>query len=263
MWARQKTCGFTIVELLIVIVVIAILAAITIVAYTRVEDKAKTSKASYSLAQAAKKVRLWQAENLAQPPATLADAGVSDTADLTYQYSADTSVTPATFCITATTAGMSYFLLSTSSSAQSGICPGHNLMVWNESQATMPIPSATYDTTTYRSATASMRLGPGATGRALQGNPYAGATGETYKVTMWVLTDATWNGTAGNSKIRFGNGPDNALLAACGYAGAKATWTQVTCSYTLPSTVTSVNISVGNDGTAGNIWIDDLSVSRS
>jgi prepilin-type N-terminal cleavage/methylation domain-containing protein len=261
MWAKQTTRGFTIVELLIVIVVIAMLAVIVLVAYNGVEDKAKSSKAAYSLTQAAKKVRLWQAENLSQAPATLADAGINDTADLSYQYSADTTVSPATFCITATTANMSYYLTSTSSSAQSGICPGHNLIVWNESQATMPVPSATYDTTTYRSATASMRLGPGATGRAIIGNPYTGTAGDVYKVTMWVQTDATWNGTAGNSKIRFGNSQDGALLTACGYAGAKATWTQVTCTYTL-STVTSVSITVGNDGTTGNIWIDDLSVSR-
>lgn len=43
MWARKQT-GFTIVELLIVIVVIAILAAISVVAYTGISDKAKTSK---------------------------------------------------------------------------------------------------------------------------------------------------------------------------------------------------------------------------
>jgi prepilin-type N-terminal cleavage/methylation domain-containing protein len=42
MWAKQK--AFTIVELLIVIVVIGILAAITTVAYTNVKERAATSK---------------------------------------------------------------------------------------------------------------------------------------------------------------------------------------------------------------------------
>ena len=47
-WAKQK--GFTIVELLIVIVVIAILAAITIVAYNGIQTRARNSKISSDIA---------------------------------------------------------------------------------------------------------------------------------------------------------------------------------------------------------------------
>jgi prepilin-type N-terminal cleavage/methylation domain-containing protein len=42
-WAKKQT-GFTIVELLIVIVVIGILAAITIVAYNGIQDRARTAQ---------------------------------------------------------------------------------------------------------------------------------------------------------------------------------------------------------------------------
>ena len=45
MTKQTKTRGFTIVELLIVIVVIAILAAITIVAYNGIQNRAKASAA--------------------------------------------------------------------------------------------------------------------------------------------------------------------------------------------------------------------------
>ncbi|PIZ60082.1 hypothetical protein COY18_01845, partial [Candidatus Saccharibacteria bacterium CG_4_10_14_0_2_um_filter_41_11] len=41
---RKKERGFTIVELLVVIVVIGILAAITIVSYTGITAKANTTK---------------------------------------------------------------------------------------------------------------------------------------------------------------------------------------------------------------------------
>ena len=50
----HKRYGFTIVELLIVIVIIAILAVITIVAWNGVQDRAKASKAKADVAQLAK-----------------------------------------------------------------------------------------------------------------------------------------------------------------------------------------------------------------
>lgn len=46
----KKNQGFTIVELLIVIVVIAVLAAISVVAYTGIQERAKRSQANSDLA---------------------------------------------------------------------------------------------------------------------------------------------------------------------------------------------------------------------
>lgn len=51
--------GFTIVELLIVIVVIAILAAITIVAYNGIQNRAKTTSAESAASNAAKKAEAY------------------------------------------------------------------------------------------------------------------------------------------------------------------------------------------------------------
>lgn len=53
--------GFTIVELLIVIVVIAILAAISIVAYTGIQNRARNSAALELANQVATKVRAYNA----------------------------------------------------------------------------------------------------------------------------------------------------------------------------------------------------------
>ncbi len=61
MWAQQK--GFTIVELLIVIVVIAILAAITIVAYTGVQNRANDTTVQSDLANFAKKMELLKVDD--------------------------------------------------------------------------------------------------------------------------------------------------------------------------------------------------------
>lgn len=61
LWAKQK--GFTIVELLIVIVVIAILAAITIVAYNGIQQRARDTQRKNDLAQIAKALQLYKVDN--------------------------------------------------------------------------------------------------------------------------------------------------------------------------------------------------------
>lgn len=57
MWTSKQT-GFTIVELLIVIVVIGILAAITIVAYSGIQNRANDSVVASDLSTARKKLEL-------------------------------------------------------------------------------------------------------------------------------------------------------------------------------------------------------------
>ena len=57
---NMKSRGFTIVELLIVIVVIAILAAISIVAYNGIQDRANDSKIRSAIGQIQKAYKaLW------------------------------------------------------------------------------------------------------------------------------------------------------------------------------------------------------------
>ncbi len=66
----KRSRGFTIVELLIVIVVIAILAAITIVAYNGIQDRARSAALRSDLTQVDKQLKLFQADK-GKYPATV------------------------------------------------------------------------------------------------------------------------------------------------------------------------------------------------
>lgn len=97
--------GFTIIELLIVIVVIAILAAITIVAYNGITSKAQVAAVQSDAEQAAKKVAAYVVTNAGQYPTTLADAGLNNSSGVTYQYTPNQ--TGGDYCITATVGSVS------------------------------------------------------------------------------------------------------------------------------------------------------------
>lgn len=84
----KKDRGFTIVELLIVIVVIAILAAIVIVAYNGVQNRAKTSAAQSTAQTVQQKLEAYNAENGSYPT-----AWSSMTSDSTKSYYPGTNVT--------------------------------------------------------------------------------------------------------------------------------------------------------------------------
>src|SRR5690606_31588426 len=66
---KNKNVGFTIVELLIVIIVIAILAAITIVAYTGIQNQAKQSANLAAIDSWEKGLRLYSASKGEVPAA--------------------------------------------------------------------------------------------------------------------------------------------------------------------------------------------------
>tara|TARA_B100000678_G_C18125565_1_gene468548 strand:+ start:122 stop:913 length:792 start_codon:yes stop_codon:yes gene_type:complete len=105
-WAVTQK-GFTIVELLIVIVVIAILAAITIVAYTGVQERARASAAQTAVAQAAKKLDIYFVDNQSYPADTVAfQAVVGGSGDTTYAYRA--VLGGKGYCVSGTNGGVEY-----------------------------------------------------------------------------------------------------------------------------------------------------------
>jgi len=119
---RTSVYGFTIVELLIVVVVIAILAAIVIVSYNGITNRARISSAQSAVQQALEKIQIYASTNSDTYPPDLATAGVSDSNGTTFAYSVDNNATPKAFCVSATVSGVQYYISQAVSTPTSGTC---------------------------------------------------------------------------------------------------------------------------------------------
>ena len=102
MTIQTKSRGFTIVELLIVIVIIAILAAITIVAYNGITARANTTSAKSAATNALKKAEAYNADDnggsgsYPANPDTLTDAASTATYQLAGVTFSDAASAPTT-----------------------------------------------------------------------------------------------------------------------------------------------------------------------
>jgi len=130
MTSRSKIrSGFTIVELLIVVVVIAILAAITIIAYNGIQQRATNSALQSELSQLVKKVETYKVTNSGSSyPSDLAAAGVptGSSGTLSYYY----YDTPNGFCAQIIKGSTSYFASNKVKNAAVGNCSESGLLGW-------------------------------------------------------------------------------------------------------------------------------------
>lgn len=124
--APSPNVGFTIVELLIVVVVIAILAAITIVAFNGIQQRAQSSALQSSLSQAFKKLEVYKVDN-GSYPANLSSTGITFSADITSVYAANS--TGSQYCLSAVRQTTSYVVTQGSSTPVLGGCVPNNGLV--------------------------------------------------------------------------------------------------------------------------------------
>lgn len=117
-WANKK--GFTIVELLIVIVIIAVLAAITVVAYNGIQKRAQETKLKADLTNAAKQMEVAYALNASYPTSFPADVKRSDGVVLSLS-------TSTKYCINAeltSSTDIRWYYDAVSGGLQEGSCSG-------------------------------------------------------------------------------------------------------------------------------------------
>lgn len=121
----KKYTGFTIVELLIVVVVIAILAAVTIVAYNGITQRAADSAAKTNLSTATSVLETDKINSGAYP-GTLAQVnngtGLTAGGSTRLEYTS----TGTGYCVTSSgIASRTNYYQTESSGVQTGTCPGH------------------------------------------------------------------------------------------------------------------------------------------
>ncbi len=116
----RSQSGFTIVELLIVVVVIAILAVITIVAYNGIQNRAKDAATQTTVRQAVNKITIYHQDNSVYP-ASIADAGlVASTNGIDVSYKTNGSFN--TFCVSAAQGNVKYYYSTNERTILSGSC---------------------------------------------------------------------------------------------------------------------------------------------
>lgn len=122
---KTTQTGFTIVELLIVVVVIAILAAITIVAYNGVRNSSIASVLQSDLNNAAKQLELKRVSDNSYPSS---DSLLPKSQSVTYRYDVDNSSNPPTYCLTAfhDSAEDIMYHVDNNGTVKEGPCEGHD-----------------------------------------------------------------------------------------------------------------------------------------
>jgi len=116
--------GFTIVELLVVIVVIGILAAITIIAFNGVQARANEASLQSDLRGAINQIEAISINTGAFPVLDATASTLSKNPNTTYQYTG----TAAAYCITATSTktNKTYYISNVTGGVKDGLCAGHS-----------------------------------------------------------------------------------------------------------------------------------------
>ena len=207
---NKSNSGFTIVELLIVIVVIAILAAITIIAYNGLTAQAKESALKSDLGAAGKQLQVAKATT-GDYPADTSGLKKSDTTTFgTYTH------TTGDFCLDATVTGFDKVFNVTSGGVREGACGGGSGPVATTMQDFTPAQCSAL--TPYNNTT-------GTNGDIIELTDNRGGTTQTYEVARF--GDVCWM----IANLKLGSTTSDITLTPAD--------SDVATNFTLPKLITS------------------------
>jgi prepilin-type N-terminal cleavage/methylation domain-containing protein len=283
----KNQSGFTIVELLIVVVVIAILAAITIVSYNGIQNRAKQSAAQTAATQGGKKVNLWLVDNPSQSPTTAQFNELVGTSNSSqYQYTAGSN---GEFCVTATNGSFSYYVSNAQSSPKSGACQGHgaNGIASITNLATNPsfetsttntnlnAVTATLDNSWAQNGLSSVKITPFGSvsdsfmslGGDIGGFRLGMEAGKTYTVSATVRLTSAQSGTlASNSRkiVVFHTLSGSNLQTASSGATNAAGVTRQSLTFSIPAAATAAWVRLYNGASSGGgaVWWDSVMLTE-
>ncbi len=123
----HHSSGFTIIELLVVIVVIGVLAGIALLSFYGIADRARDSALKSDLNSASKILAIERGvSDTGQYPASLAELNLPSNSGTTYSYTVDNLASPPTFCLTGFLDDSSFYITHLNAAPVEGTCPGHS-----------------------------------------------------------------------------------------------------------------------------------------
>lgn len=252
---KHTASGFTVVELLIVIVVIGILATLTIIAYSGVQDNARRASLQSDVSQSAKKLEEYKFKNAETYPTSQASAvslaGIKSSGSNALTYTPYTTSLGANkgYCLQETVNGITYYTTA-GGSIKEGSCQVITNLVLQ------PLPDAgNLYTAEYCDGAGSRSLrsddGPG-------GSPYSRVTfstgcggtggavvnsraqttypltqGQTYTSSLWVRASVAFTGRV--TTFFYGSGLSSTNYQTGDVAIPANTWTRVSHQVTMPT----------------------------
>lgn len=192
--------GFTIVELLIVIIVIGILAALVLVAYSNVNSQAKVATLQSDLENAGKALELTKTQNNDLYPTSQSAANLQASANNTFSYTYDSSNK---YCLSETNAAGTYSITNSARAPKVGGCAGitNEVLAWWPMNGSMNDMSGNGVNSSVVSGMSSIAGANGAANGAYSFNgsasptfPAIDLTNKSFTITGWMYVTSFNNG---------------------------------------------------------------------